>query len=296
MEEEQNIGTTLEQPEYLPDSGVAPVLPEMTPTGQQMDLSFLNEPYNPNWPDAKKLQWEKRWFVGVSTTPAEAAKETTDMMRWEREESAKRTAALEDPLKVAQLEEKQMKMAAALRVQQDFAVKRQATLNSINNIIENKKEYEDLVGPWDGSVGGVIDSLGWNEERQNKRAKLSRLLFQDVLELTKYLRPTTEKDLELAQKNVPGRFQNWPVFRDYLNEKKNMLLASDKALVDPSSGQPLMQAGAPAPEPNVYQQYQQDPASQLRKELESANELEVPGGAKLKKVIKQDGSIGWSPE
>lgn len=157
----------------------------------------------------------------------------------------------EDPIKQAQLTEKESKMAAANQIQRDFAVKRQTTLNNINEILKNKDEYAQLVGPWDGSAGAVIDSIGVNEDRQAKRAKLSRLLFQDVLELTKYLRPTTEKDLELAQKNVPGRFQNWPVFEDYLNEKKQMLLSSDRALVDPASNQPLsMQGVAPQQAPS----------------------------------------------
>jgi hypothetical protein len=93
MDEDNNIGANLEQPEYLPDVQPAPVF-DMAPTGEQMDLSFLNEPYNPSWPDAKKLQWEKRWVANISTTPAAAAKETSEMMRKERELEA---AAKTDP-------------------------------------------------------------------------------------------------------------------------------------------------------------------------------------------------------
>jgi hypothetical protein len=95
MDEDNNIGANLEQPEYLPDVQPAPVF-DMAPTGEQMDLSFLNEPYNPSWPDAKKLQWEKRWVANISTTPAAAAKETSEMMRKEREMEA---AAKTDPSK-----------------------------------------------------------------------------------------------------------------------------------------------------------------------------------------------------
>ena len=95
MDEDNNIGANLEQPEYLPDVQPAPVF-DMAPTGEQMDLGFLNEPYNPSWPDAKKLQWEKRWVANISTTPAAAAKETSEMMRKEREMEA---AAKTDPSK-----------------------------------------------------------------------------------------------------------------------------------------------------------------------------------------------------
>jgi hypothetical protein len=95
MDEDNNIGAALDQPEYLPDVQPAPVF-DMAPTGEQMDLGFLNEPYNPSWPDAKKLQWEKRWVANISTTPAAAAKETSEMMRKEREMEA---AAKTDPSK-----------------------------------------------------------------------------------------------------------------------------------------------------------------------------------------------------
>jgi hypothetical protein len=95
MDEDNNIGANLEQPEYLPDVQSQPVF-DVAPTGEQMDLSFLNDPYNPNWPDAKKLQWEKRWFANISTTPAAAAKESSEMMREERKAISTSKASPED--------------------------------------------------------------------------------------------------------------------------------------------------------------------------------------------------------
>jgi hypothetical protein len=299
MDEEENIGAALDAPEYM--YGGAPVIEDpasfaVAPTGTQMDLGFLDEPYSEGWDESKKALWQQKWISGISPTPADAAKTAQSILADER----KAAAEAQDPLRLTQmeaeqakLEERQLKVADAQRVQNEYAARRKNALSTIDEILANKKEYEAIVGPWDGSVGAVVDSLGVNEGRQVKRAKMSRLLFGDILELTKFLRPTTEKDIELAQRNVPGRFQNWPVFEDYLNEKKSVLLANETALVNPASNLPI---GAKAPssqEPNVYQQSQQNPAGQLRQQLESSDTLNLPDGRVLKRVTKQDGSIGW---
>jgi hypothetical protein len=269
---------------------------DVVPTGSQMSQEFLDQPFDPNWDDAKKELWGAKWETGVNMTPSDAAQSALKI----RDEKRKAAAEAQDPLRLTQmeaeqakLEERQLKVADAQRVQNEYAARRKNALSTIDEILANKKEYEAIVGPWDGSVGAVVDSLGVNEGRQVKRAKMSRLLFGDILELTKFLRPTTEKDIELAQRNVPGRFQNWPVFEDYLNEKKSVLLANETALVNPASNLPI---GAKAPssqEPNVYQQSQQNPAGQLRQQLESSDTLNLPDGRVLKRVTKQDGSIGW---
>ena len=214
-----------------------------------------------------------------------------------RKRQDERQKLAEDPVKQAQLAERQLKVADAQRVQNEYAARRKNALSTIDEILANKKEYEAIVGPWDGSVGGVLDSLGVNEGRQVKRAKMSRLLFGDILELTKFLRPTTEKDIELAQRNVPGRFQNWPVFEDYLNEKKSVLLANETALVNPASNLPISAKAPSSQEPNVYQQSQQNPAQQLRQSLESGDSVNItqPDGSvlTLKKVTNPDGTISW---
>jgi hypothetical protein len=283
------------QPIVDPNPPLAEV--DVVPTGSQMSQEFLNQPFDPNWDDAKKELWGAKWETGVNMTPSDAAQSALKI----RDEKRKAAAEAQDPLRLTQmeaeqakLEERQLKVADAQRVQNEYAARRKNALSTIDEILANKKEYEAIVGPWDGSVGGVVDSLGVNEGRQVKRAKMSRLLFGDILELTKFLRPTTEKDIELAQRNVPGRFQNWPVFEDYLNEKKGVLLANETALVNPASNLPI---GAKAPSPqeqNVYQQSQQSPASQLRSQFESSDTLKLPDGRVLKKVANQDGSIGWS--
>lgn len=269
----------------------------MVPTGSQMSQEFLNQPFDPNWDDAKKELWGAKWETGVNMTPSDAAQSALKIRDDQRKREIESREKADDPVRQATLEAQQLKVEEAKRVQSEYAQRRQNALKTIEEVLADEKEYADVVGPWDGSVGGVIDSLGVNEGRQVKRAKLSRLLFGDILELTKFLRPTTEKDIQLAQQNVPGRFQNWPVFKDYLNEKRSVLLANETALVNPVSNLPI---GAKAPssqESNVYQQAQQNPAQQLKQSLESGDSVNItqPDGSvlTLKKVTNQDGTIGW---
>lgn len=269
----------------------------MVPTGSQMSQDFLNQPFDPNWDDAKKELWGAKWETGVNMTPSDAAQSALRIREDQRKREIESREKADDPVRQATLEAQQLKVEEAKRVQSEYAQRRQNALKTIDEILADEKEYAEVVGPWDGSVGGVIDSLGVNEGRQVKRAKLSRLLFGDILELTKFLRPTTEKDIQLAQQNVPGRFQNWPVFRDYLNEKRSVLLANETALVNPASNLPI---GAKAPssqEPNVYQQAQQNPAQQLKQSLESGDSVNItqPDGSvlTLKKVTNPDGTISW---
>jgi hypothetical protein len=270
---------------------------DMVPTGSQMSQEFLNQPFDPNWDDAKKELWGAKWETGVNMTPSDAAQSALKIRDDQRKREIESREKADDPVRQATLEAQQLKVEEAKRVQSEYAQRRQNALKTIEEVLADEKEYAEVVGPWDGSVGGVIDSLGVNEGRQVKRAKLSRLLFGDILELTKFLRPTTEKDIQLAQQNVPGRFQNWPVFKDYLNEKRSVLLANETALVNPVNNLPI---GAKAPssqEPNVYQQAQQNPAQQLKQSLESGDSVNItqPDGSvlTLKKVTNQDGTISW---
>lgn len=283
------------QPIADPNPPLAAV--EAVQTGSQMSQDFLDQPFDPNWDDAKKELWGAKWETGVNMTPSDAAQSALRIREDQRKREIESREKADDPVRQATLEAQQLKVEEAKRVQSEYAQRRQNALKTIEEVLADEKEYADVVGPWDGSVGGVIDSLGVNEGRQVKRAKLSRLLFGDILELTKFLRPTTEKDIQLAQQNVPGRFQNWPVFKDYLNEKKSVLLANETALVNPASNLPI---GAKAPssqEPNVYQQSQQNPATQLRSQLESGDSVNIPqpdgSVLTLKKVTNPDGTVSW---
>jgi hypothetical protein len=155
-----------------------------------------------------------------------------------------RTKAMEDPLKQAQLEERQAKLQERKSVQTDFKIRRDNTIKNIEEILGDKS-YASLVGPFDGTVGGVYDAA-FNEKAQAKRAKLDRLVNFDVLDMTKYLRPISQDELKYLRTLVPGQTQNWEVYKQYLGEKLEMLKATDKAAFNPATSLPLAADDAPA--------------------------------------------------
>jgi hypothetical protein len=155
-----------------------------------------------------------------------------------------RTKAAEDPLKQTQLEERRAKLQERKSVQTDFKIRRDNTIKNIEEIL-NDKSYASLVGPIDGTVGGVYDAA-FNEKAQAKRAKLDRLVNFDVLDMTKYLRPISQDELKYLRTLVPGQTQNWEVYKQYLSEKLEMLKATDKAAFNPATSLPLAADDAPA--------------------------------------------------
>ena len=155
-----------------------------------------------------------------------------------------RTKASEDPLKQAQLEERRAKLQECKTVQTDFKIRRDNTIKNIEEILGDES-YASLVGPFDGTVGGVYDAA-FNEKAQAKRAKLDRLVNFDVLDMTKYLRPISQDELKYLRTLVPGQTQNWEVYKQYLGEKLEMLKAADKAAFNPATSLPLAADDAPA--------------------------------------------------
>ena len=155
-----------------------------------------------------------------------------------------RTKASEDPLKQAQLEERRAKLQERKSVQTDFKIRRDNTIKNIEEILGDES-YASLVGPFDGTVGGVYDAA-FNEKAQAKRAKLDRLVNFDVLDMTKYLRPISQDELKYLRTLVPGQTQNWEVYKQYLGEKLEMLKAADKAAFNPATSLPLAADDAPA--------------------------------------------------
>lgn len=106
MDEEQSIGAALDAPEYM--YGGAPVIEDpasfaVTPTGEQMSLEFLNEPYNEGWDDSKKMLWEQKWVMGVSPTPASAAKDAKALAEDQRKRAADAAAQRAKPMTAEQV-------------------------------------------------------------------------------------------------------------------------------------------------------------------------------------------------
>jgi hypothetical protein len=223
--------------------------PNMQPTGAFMDLGFINQinaaatdeeataAYNSLDPVQKRVY--DRSF-GINISPEWAANEAAKYYQQQDE----RTKATEDPLKQAQLEERRAKLQERKSVQTDFKIRRDNTIKNIEEILGDES-YASLVGPIDGTVGGVYDAA-FNEKAQAKRAKLDRLVNFDVLDMTKYLRPISQDELKYLRTLVPGQTQNWEVYKQYLGEKLEMLKATDKAAFNPATSLPLAADDAPS--------------------------------------------------
>jgi hypothetical protein len=147
------------------------------------------------------------------------------------------TMQKEDPLKQAQISDRKSKIAEREAVQNDFKIRRQSILKNIEDILKDP-DYSNLVGPIDGTVGGMYDAA-FNQKMQAKRAKLDRLINVDVLDMTKYLRPISQDELKYLRTLVPSQRQHWEVYRQYLSEKRDMLKAADRAVVNPATNQAL---------------------------------------------------------
>lgn len=269
---------------------------EVVPTGSQMSQDFLNEPFDPNWDDAKKELWGAKWESGVNMTPSDAAREAFKIREDQRRRELDAREKASDPIRQANLEQKQIKLAEAKRVETEFQLKRNATIKTIEDILADK-DYENMLGPVDGTVGAAYDAM-FNEKAQAKRMRLDRLMNVDVLDMTKFLRPVSQDELKYLRTLVPKQMQHWEPTKQYLNEKLNMLKSSKRALYDPNSGQLLQSEDSPEQsEPNVYQQSQQNPAQQLRQSLESGDSVNIPqpdgSVLTLKKVTNPDGTISW---
>lgn len=170
----------------------------------------------------------------MKKVPASEAARLADEFRQKQDRVAMQR---EDPLKQAQLADRKSKIAEREAVQNDFKIRRQATLKNIEEVLEDE-DYASLVGPFDGTVGGMYDAA-FNPKMQAKRAKLDRLINIDVLDMTKYLRPISQDELKYLRTLVPGSRQHWEVYKQYLSEKRDMLKAADKAVVNPATNQAL---------------------------------------------------------
>lgn len=72
-------------------------------TGEQMGLEFLNEPFNESWDDSKKMLWQQKWVMGVSPTPASAAKDAKALAEDQRKRAADAAAQRAKPMTAEQV-------------------------------------------------------------------------------------------------------------------------------------------------------------------------------------------------
>jgi hypothetical protein len=136
-----SIGNALAQPEYTPDNGylAAPQIQDFAnfavpPTGEQQNLDFLDEPYNPQWPESKKNRWEEYNFGEVAPTPAGAAQRTLAEMEAERQSAAQ----ARDPKRQAEVATAQMALSEKqMKLQEEY--RQEMTYQRLVGIMNNPK-------------------------------------------------------------------------------------------------------------------------------------------------------------
>lgn len=145
---------------------------------------------------------------------------------------------------------------AKAKEQAEIDVRKQLVLGKIEKYTNPKAQgytpMDGLVGKWDGSAGAMIDSGGWNDAKAAQRAELERLVNNDVLELTKFLKPVSQDELKFLKSMTPRLHQNDTIWKDYLLDAKTRI---------EGAGQPApAQAPAqPAAQPNSATAFHQAP-------------------------------------
>ena len=167
-----SIGNSLAAPEFASDTGYtnAPAWRDfesmaITPTGEQQSLDFLNEPYDPSWPEPKKNRWEEYNFGEVATTPAAAAQRTLADMEAERRSAAEalkaqreREAQAQDPANRADAALKQAEAAAKqVEMQQSYLqeLQYQRHIATLNNPKATRAERATAINAIDGLAASI---------------------------------------------------------------------------------------------------------------------------------------------
>jgi hypothetical protein len=172
----------------------------IAPTGEQMDLEFLNEPFNEGWDDTKKMLWEQKWVAGISPTPASAAADAKAFLADERKRAAE-ASKMEPGKRMTSTEVSDLTQLGSVEYSLELLEQRLA------QVPENER------GPVFGKVRGANPYDVQAQEVQNIITSivpgLARGVFNEVGVLTepdvqRYTRllPTLATPPELARRNI----------------------------------------------------------------------------------------------
>ena len=199
---------------------------------------------------------------GVQYTPAAAAQFVEQFNTKLSEQSTPKAQAesqaaqfglQKTKLDIGKLEQETI---AKAKEQAEIDVRKQLVLGKIEKFTNPKAQgytpMDGLVGKWDGSAGAMIDSGGWNDAKAAQRAELERLVNNDVLELTKFLKPVSQDELKFLKSMTPRLHQNDTIWKDYLLDAKTRIEGAGQ----PAPAQAPVQ---PAAQPNSAAAFQQAP-------------------------------------
>lgn len=193
---------------------------------------------------------------GVQYTPAAAAQfveqfntklSEQNTPKAQAESQAAQFGLQKTKLDIGKLEQETI---AKAKEQAEIEVRKQLVLGKIEKYTNPKAQgytpMDGLVGKWDGSAGAMIDSGGWNDAKAAQRAELERLVNNDVLELTKFLKPVSQDELKFLKSMTPRLHQNDTIWKDYLLDAKTRIEGAGQPAPAQAPAQPAAQPNSAA--------------------------------------------------
>jgi hypothetical protein len=214
----------------------APVAQPRAAKGLSFDWSVLNaqtqEEYDAKPPAIRQLIHEIQ-TQGILPSQEAAANRVMEIQKMiddrnspkaQAEASAAQLSARKTQLDIGKLEQETI---AKAKEQAELNTRKQLVLEKINKYTAptgpNSTLLTDLVGKWDGTAGAMLDAGGANDQRAAQRAELERLVNNDVLELTKFLKPVSQDELKFLKSMSPRLSQNDTIWKEYLLDAKSRI-------------------------------------------------------------------------
>jgi hypothetical protein len=216
-------------------AGAVPPPPPKPSKGNSFDFSGIvvqSEEDFARLPDSQK-QLLRNMKQGIQYTPQAAAEfvETFNTRLMEQstpkaqaEAEAAQLSSRKTQLDIGKLEQETI---AKAKDQAELNTRKQLVLEKINKYTNteapNYTNISPLVGKFDGTAGAMLDASGVDEQRSAQRAELERLVNNDVLELTKFLKPVSQDELKFLKSMSPRLHQNDTIWREYLLDAKSRI-------------------------------------------------------------------------
>jgi len=219
----------------------------------------------------KELLWHLKDNPDLEMSPEQMAMFVTDTDKRLREQaspkaqaeaSAAQLSARKTQLDIGKLEQETI---AKAKEQAELNTRKQLVLEKINKYTNpqapNFTDISPLVGKFDGTAGAMLDAGGVNDQRAAQRAELERLVNNDVLELTKFLKPVSQDELKFLKGMSPRLHQNDTIWKEYLLDAKSRIEGMGGSTSAPQTAAP--QAAPAQPQQPAQQNIRKTPAGDL---------------------------------
>jgi hypothetical protein len=243
----------------IPEAAAAAASAQKASKGMSFDFNALtgrlqSQGFDALDPASKELLWQMK--EGVQYTPQSAAEFVQKFYDEQRKQSTPQAQA---DMRAAQLSAQKSELEKTKLEQETIAkAKEQAELNTRKQLVLEKinkytnpqapnfTDISPLVGKFDGTAGAMLDASGANDQRAAQRAELERLVNNDVLELTKFLKPVSQDELKFLKSMSPRLHQNDTIWKEYLLDAKSRIEGIGNPTATPQ--------GSPQPAPAQPQQ------------------------------------------